>query len=154
MIFFAQYPSPIGPLVMTSGGTALTGLFFGTPEPGWEPADNLAIFNSVKEWLDAYFAGADTPADFPLAPGGTGFQRRVWELLTQVPRGETTTYGALAKALGTQMSPQAVGQAVARNPIAIIIPCHRCVGAKGALTGFAWGIERKQWLLTHEEDTK
>ena len=112
------------------------------------------IFNSAKRWLDAYFDGKPPVRDFSLVLKGTAFQHRVWDLLEQVPYGETVTYGQLAKQLGGKMSAQAVGQAVGKNPIAIMIPCHRVVGAGGRLTGYAWGIERKQWLLRHEEETK
>ena len=127
---------------------------FAEPDSLWEPMGNLSIFDSVIRWLDAYFAGKPMPVDLPLSPAGTDFQRRVWDILLTIPYGETTTYGAIAKQLGAPMSAQAVGQAVGKNPLAIIIPCHRVVGANGQLTGYAWGIERKQWLLRHEEETK
>ena len=157
MTYRAAIPSPLGILHLFSDGTALTGLAL---RPGQEPeavqipAENLAIFNSVKTWLDAYFSGDPRPVDFPLAPAGTDFQRKVWEILLSISYGEITTYGAIAKQLGEKMSAQAVGQAVGRNPISIIIPCHRCVGAKGQLTGYAGGLDQKKWLLTHEEVTK
>lgn len=154
MNYYTQYRSPIGSLIAVSDGIALTGLTFKEPESGWVCLENLAIFDSVRHWLDAYFAGNPTSPDFSLSPAGTVFQRRAWALLTEIPYGETVTYGQLAKRLGEHMSAQAVGQAVGRNPIAIIIPCHRCLGARGQLTGYAWGLERKQWLLRHEEDTK
>jgi methylated-DNA-[protein]-cysteine S-methyltransferase len=153
MTYRAAIPSPLGILHLFSDGTALTGLAL---RPGQEPeavqipAENLAIFNSVKTWLDAYFSGDPRPVDFPLAPAGTDFQRRVWALLLTIPYGKTTTYGALAGHLGTKPSPQAVGQAVGKNPIAIVIPCHRVVGVGGQLTGYAWGLDKKQILLTHE----
>ncbi len=154
MTYFTLYCSPIGPLVLTSDGTALTGLTFGEPEPQWKNMDNLSIFNSARSWLDAYFTRKSLPVDFPLSPAGTAFQRRVWDLLAQIPYGKTTTYGQIAKRLGENMSAQAVGQAVGRNPIAIVLPCHRCVGAKGRLTGYAWGMDKKKWLLRHEEESK
>ena len=153
MTYFALYPSPIGMLVLLSDGTALTGLYPGSPEPHRQK-ENLSIFDSVKSWLDAYFTGNPKAVDFPLFPSGTVFQRRVWTLLAEIPYGETATYGHLAKRLGNNMSAQAVGQAAGKNPIAIIIPCHRLVGSKGQLTGYAWGIEKKKWLLAHEEETK
>ena len=154
MNYYTQYRSPIGSLIAVSDGKTLTGLSFGEPGPDWVRLENLAIFDSVRHWLDAYFAGNPMTLDFPLSLAGTVFQRRVWALLAETPYGETTTYGQLAKKLGEHMSAQAVGQAVGRNPIAIIIPCHRCLGARGQLTGYAWGLERKQWLLRHEEETK
>jgi methylated-DNA-[protein]-cysteine S-methyltransferase len=116
--------------------------------------DELPIFESVRAWLDDYFIGQHREIDFTLSPAGTDFQKRIWEILLTIPYGEITTYGAMAKQLGEKMSAQAVGQAVGRNPIGIIIPCHRVVGAKGQLTGYAGGLEKKKWLLRHEEETK
>ena len=104
--------------------------------------------------MESYFAGNPGAVEFPLSPTGTDFQRKVWAILLTIPYGQTTTYGAIAKQLGNAMSAQAVGQAVGRNPISIIIPCHRVMGAKGQLTGYAGGIENKKWLLRHEEETK
>lgn len=154
MTYFSRYPSPVGDLMLVSDGMALTALTFGPPDPNWTQLENLSIFDCVRHWLDAYFAGSPIPADFPISPAGTAFQQRVWQLLPAIPYGETTTYGAVARQLGEKMSAQAVGQAVGKNPIAILIPCHRCLGAKGQMTGYAWGIGRKQWLLAHEEETK
>ncbi len=88
--------------------------------------------------------------DIPLRPAGTAFQRRVWEMLNAVPYGKACTYGDIARPMACRSS-QAIGQALGRNPIAIVIPCHRVVGVKGQLTGYAWGLEKKQWLLLHEE---
>ena len=153
MTCFTLYHSPIGPLCLTSEGTALTGLWINRKQTDLHDAqrrEDLAIFNSAKHWLDDYFAGNPREIDFPLAPSGTPFQRRVWELLLTIPYGETTTYGALARQLGPKMSAQAVGQAVGRNPVSILIPCHRVIGADGALTGYAAGLEIKTWLLHHE----
>ncbi len=154
MICYCQYPSPIGPLTLYSDGSSLTGLIPGEPEPQGIHLEDLSIFNCARSWLDAYFSGNPIPVDFPLCPAGTDFQRRVWALLPAIPYGQTLSYGAIAKQLGETMSAQAVGQAVGKNPIAIIIPCHRVVGTGGKLTGYAWGIEKKQWLLAHEEETK
>lgn len=153
MTCFTLYHSPIGPLRLTSDGTALTGLWFHDRKPDAaadQYREDLAIFNSAKRWLDDYFSGNPRKLDFPLSPVGTPFQRRVWELLLTIPYGETTTYGALAGQLGPKMSAQAVGQAVGRNPVSILIPCHRVIGADGALTGYAAGLEIKTWLLHHE----
>lgn len=157
MTYCTQIPSPIGFLRLTSDGKSLTGLYLDTQNPqdaAWVTASDLAIFDFAAQWLSDYFAGNHRPVDFPLVPSGTEFQRKVWQLLLTIPYGETTTYGAIAKLLGQKMSAQAVGQAVGKNPIAIIIPCHRVVGSGVQLTGYAWGIEKKQWLLTHEEETK
>lgn len=157
MTYFTRFPSPVGDLRLTSDGASLTGLWLPPQmrdDSHWERADDLAIFDSAKAWLESYFAGNPEAVEFPLSPAGTAFQRRVWEILLTIPYGQTTTYGAIAKQLGETMSPQAVGQAVEKNPISIIIPCHRVLGAKGQLTGYAGGIENKQWLLGHEEETK
>lgn len=153
MTCFTLYLSPVGQLLLTSDGLSLTGLTAKPPSREYQATD-LAIFDSVKAWLADYFAGTPREIDFPLSPAGTAFQRRVWDVLLTIPYGQTTTYGAIAKQLGENMSAQAVGQAVGKNPIAILIPCHRCVGAKGQLTGYAWGLETKMWLLRHEEETK
>ena len=106
-------------------------------------------------WLDEYFRGnIPNPNILPLSPAGTSFQRKVWDLLLTIPYGETTTYGTIAKTISLSMSAQAIGGAVSRNPISIIIPCHRCLGANGRLTGYAGGLSNKKWLLHHEEETK
>ena len=157
MTCFTEYRSPIGPLLLVSDGTALTGLWMqrqNMDTENWIQQDDLPIFTDVRNWLDAYFAGHPRQIGFPLSPAGTEFQHRVWEILLTIPYGETTTYGAIAGQLGEKMSAQAVGQAVGKNPIGIIIPCHRVVGVKGQLTGYAGGIENKKWLLRHEEETK
>lgn len=99
----------------------------------------------VKEWLDHYFAGDPIAISFPLAPQGTAFQERVWQLLREIPYGETKTYGQLAQDLSCG-SAQAVGQAVGRNPLTILVPCHRVMGKDGQLTGYASGLDRKRWL--------
>ena len=154
MTFFTSYPSPIGTLLLISDGEALTQLHPGIPDPAWISMEELAIFDSVRHWLDAYFTGTPLIVNFPVSPAGTDFQIRVWALLQRIPYGNIVTYGQLARHFGDNMSAQAIGQAVGKNPIAIIIPCHRCVGSRGQLTGYAWGIERKEWLLRHEEDRK
>ena len=146
-MFHTQYDSPAGPLALTSDGIALTGLSFG-PCQGSRMA--LSLFDDAFAWLDAYFEGRDPGPTPPLKPAGTAFQRRVWAELVKVPFGETVSYGALTKAAGCG-SPRAVGQAVHRNPIAILIPCHRVIGADGSLTGFAGGLDVKRRLLTLEE---
>ena len=154
MTYFTHYRSPIGPLLLISDGVALTGLRPWTEGDPMDCQENLAVFDNTRRWLDSYFAGIPRPIDFPLAPAGTAFQKRVWDLLLAIPYGETTTYGQLAKLFGDNMSAQAIGQAVGRNPIAILIPCHRVVGAKRQLTGYAWGLKMKERLLRHEEETK
>ena len=146
-MFYAQYDSPIGPLALASDGTALTGLSFG---PCRELQTPLPLFAEVGAWLDVYFFGKDPGPTPLLAPWGTAFQRKVWDELRKVPFGATVSYGALAKAAGCG-SPRAVGQAVHNNPIAILIPCHRVIGADGSLTGFAGGLDLKRRLLVLEE---
>ena len=106
-------------------------------------------FYDPKEGLDHYFAGDPIAISFPLAPQGTAFQERVWQLLREIPYGETKTYGQLAQDLSCG-SAQAVGQAVGRNPLTILVPCHRVMGKDGQLTGYASGLDRKRWLLKHE----
>ena len=157
-MYLTTYPSPLGMLTLTSDGSALTGLWMETqsiPNNNNTHRDDLPVFQQTKVWLDAYFLGnAPDSRKLPLSPAGTAFQRHVWDILLTVPYGETVTYGAIAKAIRPTMSPQAVSGAVGKNPISIIIPCHRCVGANGALTGYAGGLENKAWLLRHEEETK
>ena len=152
------YASPVGELTLASDGTALTGLwlegqkyFGGTSGEELAPGrSDLPVFQAARAWLGRYFAGEKpSPAELTLAPAGTPFQRAVWEKLQAIPWGAVTTYGALAQELGGS-SPRAVGSAVGRNPISIIIPCHRVVGADGSLTGYAGGLDRKVWLLALE----
>lgn len=154
MTHFATYDSPVGRLLLRSNGDALTGLWIGKEPP--EKATEDAVLKEAALWLDGYFRGEAPPVTVPAAPEGTAFQTLVWELLLAIPYGKTRTYGELAREAAAQlgkerMSAQAVGQAVGSNPISILIPCHRVVGAKGQLTGYAWGIDKKQWLLAHEK---
>ena len=160
---YCVYASPIGTLwLATRTGTTLCGLWIqgqkhfarGVSQP-LVPGE-APVLTQTAQWLDAYFSGLrPNPAAIPLEPDGTAFQRLIRAQLLQIPYGETTTYGALARqaaaALGReQMSAQAVGGAVGRNPIAILVPCHRVVGADGSLTGYAGGLSKKSWLLSHE----
>lgn len=156
MVYFTEYESPMGRLLLTGDGESLTGLWMNTAAPadGMGNSDH-PILLKAKKWLDAYFRGENPAIDFPLHPEGTAFQKRVWEILLTIPFGETRTYGSIAREMARllgkeKMSAQAVGQAVGTNPISIIIPCHRVVGAKGQLTGYAGGIDKKTWLLRHE----
>ena len=162
-VYFTEYESPLGRLTLAGEERELTGLwlegqkYFGaTLAPGALRRDNLASFVLARDWLDRYFSGERPEGrELPLSPKGTPFQRLIWSLLLDIPWGETVTYGELARRsavrLGRKsMSAQAVGGAVGRNPIAIIIPCHRVVGTGGNLTGYAGGLERKDWLLRWE----
>ncbi len=146
-MFHTQYDSPVGPLTLVSDGAAVTGLRFG-PSP--EGQTSLPLLEDARGWLDVYFSGRDPGPTPPLAPTGTAFQQRVWRELRKIPFGAAVSYGTLAKRAGCG-SPRAVGQAIHRNPIAILIPCHRVIGADGSLTGFAGGLDRKRRLLTLEE---
>lgn len=142
MDYWVTYPSPLGELLLLSDGEALTGLYMDTqahPTLG-EYCPELPVFAKVFLWLDSYFLGKKNPIAFSLSPAGTEFQKQVWEILLTIPFGQTQSYGEIARQIRVSMSPQAVGGAVGRNPISIIIPCHRCVGAKGQLTGYAGGL--------------
>lgn len=155
--------SPIGKITLGSDGESLVGLwtagqrYFGDTVPSkMQQKDDLDVFSMTKDWLNRYFAGEKPEiSELPLAPIGGEFRKDVWKMLTEIPYGEVITYGALAERIARQrgikkMSAQAVGGAVGHNPISIIIPCHRVVGAKGSLTGFSGGIQLKLWLLGHE----
>jgi methylated-DNA-[protein]-cysteine S-methyltransferase len=143
----------VGPLRLTSDGNALTGLYFldsrsdpgagGRPDPGW--------FGEVRTQLEAYFAGELTAFTMPLAPTGTPFQLAVWAELTRIPYGATSTYGEIARAIGKSLvASRAVGAANGSNPISVIVPCHRVIGADGGLTGYGGGLDRKLTLLKLE----
>ncbi|KUL46521.1 cysteine methyltransferase, partial [Streptomyces sp. NRRL F-4489] len=149
--------TPVGPLTLVADGDALTGLYmdgqrhrppqetFGTPADPSDPPFARAVAQ-----LRAYFRGELTAFDLPLALRGTPFQRRVWAALRTIPYGETVSYGQLAARLGVPTAARAVGLANGRNPVGIIVPCHRVVGANGSLTGYGGGLDRKRRLLTFE----
>ena len=146
-MFYAQYDSPVGPLTLASDGAALTSLAFG---PCGETTAVLPLFGDAFAWLDVYFSGRDPGPTPPLRPAGTAFQQRVWDQLRTVPFGQTVSYGQIANAVGCG-SARAVGRAAHFNPIALMIPCHRVVGADGSLTGFAGGLDVKRRLLAIEK---
>lgn len=157
MYYFCQYSSPIGMLTLASDGSSLTGLWmdgqkhFAQNHTDPVPQPALPIFRDTFNWLDRYFAGKPVSAnELPLKPQGSPFQQQVWKMLIDIPYGHTQTYGQIAKALVAPHASQAVGAAVGRNPISIIIPCHRVLGTGGKLTGYAGGLHRKKWLLIHE----
>ena len=147
----AIYDSPLGPITLASDGDAVTGLRFGAIEgiDTIDAIDSVEIFRRTRCWLDLYFSSQRPDFLPPLKPCGTAFQQRVWQDLIEIPYGGTTTYGAIAQRVGCR-SAQAVGQAVGRNPIAIIVPCHRVIGSDASLTGYAYGIEKKRYLLQLE----
>jgi methylated-DNA-[protein]-cysteine S-methyltransferase len=151
---YVTLDSPIGPLTLVAEDGTLTKLFMDAqrhaPEPATfgapgDPADEP--FASAAAQLTAYFAGELTAFDLPLAPAGTPFQRQVWGALQQIPYGTTMSYGELADKLGKPGASRAVGLANGRNPIAIVVPCHRVIGSDGSLTGYGGGLDRKRFLL-------
>ena len=160
MNIFCYVDSPIGRLMLTSDGAALTGLYMNlyrnkpSKLPGlgddWIQNATIDPLPAAARQLKEYFAGKRREFDLPLRMEGTEFQQRVWRELTKIPFGETRSYGQLAKRLNNPNGSRAVGLANGRNPIAIIVPCHRVIGADGSLTGFGGGLDRKEWLLTHE----
>ncbi len=149
-------PSPFGELLLIFNGDTLTGLYLpqhaGGPAPAPEPGsrrDDLA-FRAVRDQLRAYFAGELRDFDIPFHLHGTEFQRLVWNELSRIPFGSTISYAEQARRIGRPGAARAVGAANGRNPISIIVPCHRVIGANGSLTGYGGGLDRKQWLLDHE----
>ena len=158
-VYLHTCPSPVGRLTLSSDGAAITGLwlegqkYFGAGLPKTVQEKDLPVFQATRAWLEAYFSKATLTALPPLSPQGSPFRQAVWRLLGEIPYGTVTTYGALTRKLedqGTSASPQAVGGAVGHNPISILIPCHRCVGSDGSLTGYAGGVEKKKFLLELE----
>jgi methylated-DNA-[protein]-cysteine S-methyltransferase len=153
-IVYSTFDSPLGELLLIGDGESLTGLYMQSQkyarevQGGWRC--EAQPFRAVVEQLAAYFGGELRTFDLSLAPRGTYFQRTVWRALLDVPFGATETYGALARRIGSPNAPRAVGLANGHNPIGIIVPCHRVIGANGSLTGYGGGIERKRWLLAHE----
>jgi methylated-DNA-[protein]-cysteine S-methyltransferase len=152
---FTQIESPIGRLLLTSDGTALTGLYMephrkaGSMEGWTQDATVLPLAAAVRQ-LNEYFAGRRREFDLPLRLHGTVFQTRVWHELAAIPYGQTWSYGQLARRINQPSASRAVGLANGRNPISILVPCHRVIGADGSLTGYGGGLERKRWLLAHE----
>ena len=162
MKYSAALDSPVGTLTLASDGTHITGLWLEGQKYFGVGLDNnamdctsLPVIQGAKKWLEGYFQGAKTDySHIPMLPEGTAYQKAVWDLLRQIPYGETRTYGQLAAELentsGRKTSPRALGSAVGRNPISILIPCHRVIGVSGSLTGYAGGLSRKEFLLRLE----
>jgi methylated-DNA-[protein]-cysteine S-methyltransferase len=142
--------SPIGPLLLESEGRALTGVAMGARESDAPGGGDGSVLDEAVAQLAAYFAGELTEFDLPLAPRGTAFQRRVWRALLDIPYGETASYGEVAAAVGRPDAVRAVGATNGRNPIAVIVPCHRVIGADGTLVGYGGGLPRKRLLLELE----
>ncbi|CRH90141.1 putative DNA methyltransferase [Chlamydia trachomatis] len=155
MLYQDFYSSPLGEIRLLADEEGLCGLYFVGQKyelRGFDKEEiacqSTSLLEAGKNWLDAYFSGQNLPA-VPLSIYGTDFQKRVWEELRLIPAGESLTYGQLADSLSFK-SAQAIGGAVGKNPLSLIIPCHRILGADGSLTGYAGGLERKSWLLEHE----
>lgn len=155
MLFLTHYASPLGPILLAADETGLTGLWFEGQKyfPSfsgveYQEKETPVLIETVR-WLDVYFSGKDPGFLPPLHPQGSPFRQTVWDILLTIPRGQTMTYGEIARRLGVH-SAQAVGGAVGHNPISILIPCHRVVGSDGSLTGYAGGVERKARLLQLE----
>ena len=151
--------TPLGTICAAAEGEALRGLwftgqkYFPNDAETWPDTPDHPAFTALQSWLKDYFAGKNPKAKVPLAPEGTDFQQAVWKILLKIPYGKTTTYGSIATQLDAvkgKASAQAVGGAVGHNPISLIIPCHRVLGADGSLTGYAGGLERKRALLELE----
>ena len=160
-MFERMIQTPLGEVRLRSDGKSLIGLWFvgqvndAKEHSDIEIKDDLPIFGQVETWLESYFSGEQTPIKIPLQPKGTMFQEEVWKILQEIPYGETMTYGEIAQRIAKEKgvatySAQAVGQAVGKNPISILIPCHRVLGKNGALTGYAGGVHRKEQLLRIE----
>jgi methylated-DNA-[protein]-cysteine S-methyltransferase len=145
--------SPVGPLLLTSDGASLTRLLFAAePDPSWS-TDPCPVLDEAARQLAEYFAGERRDFDLPLDPVGTPFQLAVWAALRDIPYAETINYGQLAGRVGNPHASRAVGLANGRNPISIVVPCHRVIGANGSLTGYGGGLERKRTLLELERRT-
>jgi methylated-DNA-[protein]-cysteine S-methyltransferase len=151
---YSYIDCPLGQMFVQGDGEFVTGLYLPRhkgwrgPDPAWRQSD--MSFTAVREQLAEYFAGERDQFDAPTKLAGTPFQLQVWQELTRIPFGETITYADLAQRVGRPTATRAVGHANGRNPISIIIPCHRVIGADGKLTGYAGGVDKKQWLLAWE----
>ena len=157
-MYSTNYSSPLGEMIIASDDEAICGLWFYNQKYFLSSLndelienDDLAIFKEVKRWLDDYFNGNNPKINFKLKPAGSDFRCRVWKILSEIPYGETLTYGEIASRISPTMSAQAVGGAVGHNPISILIPCHRVLGANGKMTGYAAGIDKKIKLLELEK---
>lgn len=149
----ATFPGPLGPLRAVDHGQGLSGLYFVEHRhaPSLDGAvEDVARFAATQRWLARYLAGQDIADELTVDLRGTDLQVAVWEELRRVPAGAVTTYGEVARRLGRPSAVRAVANAVGRNPVSIVVPCHRVIGADGTLTGYAGGLQRKRWLLRHE----
>jgi len=148
--------TPIGQVLLVGSRSALIGLYMAdharTPAAAESWLPDRGELDDVRRQLDEYFSGARSGFDIITRPAGTPFQRAVWSMLEAIPYGTTLTYGEIAGRLGRPSAARAVGAANGQNPVSIVIPCHRVIGASGELTGYGWGLERKAWLLRHERE--
>ncbi len=162
MQYIRHFKSPLGNIILSADNIGLTGLWFEGQKYYTKSlntdfmAKNIPVFEEAKHWLDIYFSGSEPDFTPPLHLVGTNFQEDVWEILLKIPYGSTTTYSSIAKEIAAKsghksMSAQAIGGAVGRNPISIIVPCHRVIASNGSLTGYAGGIDKKLYLLNLEK---
>lgn len=149
-MIYAHCPTPLGKLTFTAQQGALTSLLFAGQAPEGRHAPEDALLKEAVRQLGEYFAGGRTAFDLPMTPRGTPFQLEVWRALRAIPFGETASYGDIARAIGRPRAVRAVGAANGKNPLAIVVPCHRVIGSNGTLTGYAGGLDLKRWLLSHE----
>lgn len=140
-------PSPLGPLTLTSRENRLVSILFG--EAAGSESDD-PVLREARRQLEEYFAGSRREFDLPLGASGTPFQEEVWSVLGTIPFGQTSSYSDVARLIGRPRAVRAVGAANGRNPLAIVVPCHRVIGSDGQLTGYAGGLDIKRWLLAHE----
>jgi methylated-DNA-[protein]-cysteine S-methyltransferase len=156
MIRYARIPTPLGTMFATAEGDSLTGIYFEgqryapASRKGWVEDPSAAPLACCARQLAEYFDGKRRDFDLPLASGGTTFQKRVWREIARIPYGETITYTELARRAGSKGAARAAGAATGRNPVSIVVPCHRVVGTDGSLTGYAGGVDRKARLLKLE----
>jgi methylated-DNA-[protein]-cysteine S-methyltransferase len=155
--YYTYWESPLNPLLLASNGAALVGLYLNTPrhaldvDGNWTREDEALPFGEAKQQMRAYFAGERREFTLPLAPSGTEWQRRVWDALRQIPYGSTETYSGIARRIGSPHACRAIGHANGRNPLSIIVPCHRVVSASGKMVGYSGAIWRKEALLSLEK---
>lgn len=156
MINYMEHPSPLGNLLLAANEQGLSGIYFDQHshfqgKDGWQILPQHVVLQETARQLDEYFAGRRREFDLPLAPSGTGFQCLVWQGLRQIPYGETRYYAQVAQDIARPTAVRAVGAANGRNPLSIVVPCHRVIGRNGTLVGYAGGLERKQFLLALEQ---
>ncbi|KJR25419.1 cysteine methyltransferase [Vibrio navarrensis] len=156
MNYYTIAPSPLGEMTLQANDEGILGIWFTTqttlPDDLGQENANHAVLSLALTQLDEYFTGKRTQFDLPIAAKGTAFQMQVWQALTTIPYGETWSYQELANAIGNPKAVRAVGLANGKNPVSIVVPCHRVIGKNGKLTGYAGGIERKRWLLERESN--